>query len=75
MYNEKITFSRTHSNAYRIWGHSDTGGKRSIGTVAKLDGVWKIRRHTDDGVLIFEGPTRMEAVTRAFCHILNCPVN
>ena len=58
----KITFSRSHANAYKVWKKTPTGGKMAIGTVAKLDGVWKYRR----GDTIFEGVTRMEAINSAY---------
>jgi hypothetical protein len=57
-----ITFSRSHANAYRVWKRTPTGGKKIIGTVAKLDGVWKYQK----GCVIYEGSTRMEAINKAF---------
>ena len=58
----KITFSRSHANAYKVWTISPSGrGKMSVGTVAKIDGVWKYER----GGVIYTGATRMEAINNA----------
>jgi len=69
----KIAFSRTHQNAYRVWSHRPSGGKSSMGTVAKLAGenVWSYKRwiEEEDGsivAVIFKGATRRDAVNAAY---------
>jgi len=61
----KITFGSTkYSNAYKVWKNSPNGGKRVIGTVAKLQGddFWTYRRGDD----YYTGATRKDAVLSAY---------